>query len=192
MLPKRERAAFLMSVEELFALAKQQGRQVYFWTFTWAEPMAYWCYGPSWHRFSRWLVRDYTSDDFAALRVWERHPQGHGLHVHMLCNERLDVNHMRQGAVHFGLGYVLHVRKAIPKDAGYLSKYMTKDGRIPGVRQWAKLGNWEHVKCCDLEFHSKEADHFRAVNALFRAHGMTGHQAYVASRVFVEKEWRQP
>lgn len=177
-----------MSVEELFDQAKRDKKQVYFWTFTWPLAMSYWCYTRSWRKFTDLLWKQYTSEEFAGLRIWERHPVHGGLHVHMLCNERLYVGLMRRLARHCGLGFVLHVRKARADDGQYMAKYMTKDGSIDGMRMWGKLGNWEHIKCGDLEFQSKEADKFRFVNGILRARGMSAAEAYNMTRVELSRD----
>lgn len=192
----------MMTVEEFFTIAQSQHKKCYFWTFTWPTPMSYWCYSKSWDRFVDLLNRNYTSEEFMAVRVWERHPEHGGLHIHMLCNERLYVGLMRRLARHCGLGFVLHVAPVrdgyvVPGGlkvgpsvsvARYMSKYMTKDGAIDGLRLWGKLGQWEHVKCSDLEFRSKEADAFRSANAFFRDRGMNAREAYNHTRVFLSRD----
>lgn len=173
-LPDRSKAAFIMSAEELF----ERNGKLYFWTFTWPDAMPVWCYANSWDRFAHSLIQNYTRDDFEALRVWERHPGGHGIHVHALCNERLDVNLIRELTVRYGLGKVVHVRKAVRKDVSYLTKYMTKDQAIPGLRMWAKMGCWAHVKGSDLEFESKECAEWQTNYRAARAAGGNGGEAF--------------
>jgi len=102
-------------------------------------------------------LRKYTSDAFCGVRVFERHPNRGGLHVHMLCNERFYVGLARRLAAHCGLGRVLHVRLATLQDAEYVAKYVTKDEKIFGVRQWASFGDWESCRNRDLTFTSKGA-----------------------------------
>ncbi len=155
-LPSRSKAAFLMSAEALAEISQR----LYFWTFTWAEILPVSECRRTWNRFTN-LLHGNTSERFAALRVWELHPGGHGLHVHMLTNERIDVNVVRCLLARAGMGVVCHVRGARLGDEAYMAKYMRKGRRIPGVRQWAKLGKWQHVRCGGLVFESQEANFFR-------------------------------
>ena len=154
----KSRAAFLFSAQRLAEIS----RRLYFWTFTWEEEwLALEIYRRSWNRFTTALQRR-TKADFAALRVWEEHQGGHGLHVHMLANERLDVNLVRVLAKRAGIGRI-NVRRAVQRDAEYLAKYMTKRGKIRGVRQWAALGNWQHTKVSDVEVESDDGKLLRTI-----------------------------
>lgn len=174
LLPQRSTAAFRMSCEELF----ERNRKVFFWTFTWPDAMPHWCYSRSWERFIDCLRRRYTSNEFQALRVWEKHPQGHGLHVHMLCNERLGVNMVRRIAVHFGLGRVLHARRARHADSLYMSKYLSKDLGVTGLRMWAKIGKWQHCPKNELKFDSLTCREWQTNFRCARAGGANGGEAF--------------
>jgi hypothetical protein len=155
----RSQIAFLKSAEVLESCTGQ----LYFWTFTWKEkdlPIPE--YRRTWNRFTVALRRRLPLG-FKALRVWERHPGGHGLHVHMLSTIRMDLGMVRLLLERAGMGIVCHVAKAQTGCAKYLAKYLTKQGRIRGVKQWSKLGKWQHVLCGSIVFKSKEADFFRNI-----------------------------
>jgi hypothetical protein len=85
------------------------------------------------------------------------------MHVHMLSNLRMDLRMVRFLLRRAGMGIVCHVRIVGKGYALYMSKYMTKEGRIKGVKQWSKLGKWQHVLCGDLVFILKDADLLRNI-----------------------------
>lgn len=193
-----------MSCEVLFEEAKRLHRRVYFWTFTFPDAEAHWCVSKAWNRFSGKLWEKYTSQDFMALRVWEVHPSefSHGLHVHMLCNERISIHLMRRLCAHYGLGHCW-VRQAhaepwrgkdgqvYPSDLDYTAKYIGKMNMRPQhVHVWSKLGAWEHVKCSDLEFQSAQAADFRDANQRLRGMGMDARQAWGFARVMINGRTR--
>jgi hypothetical protein len=180
----RSHAAFLFSAE---MLAEQSG-WLYFWTFTWARRLELEEYRRTWNQFSTLLQR-HSSPDFKGLRHWERHPRGHGLHVHMLTNERIDVNLVRQLTVRCGLGKVVHVRRGSLKDAKYMSKYMTKSGRIKGVRMWAALGHWEHSLVKNVRDKSKEADFYRKIYHSPDVQALPPNKRWLETRRLVELLW---
>ncbi len=90
------------------------------------------------------------------LRTFEMHEE-HGLHVHMVTNERINVVEVRILAEKAGWGRI-HVKPIRPEGALYLGKYLTKDGRPPcfkGWRLWAAFGPWKWSKVKDLRFESE-------------------------------------
>jgi len=69
------------------------------------------------------------------VRVFERHPGGHGYHVHFVTSERLAVTNLRLRTAQAGFGRI-HVRRIPGERAGYVAKYLTKQHGCPGVRMW--------------------------------------------------------
>jgi hypothetical protein len=81
------------------------------------------------------------------LRVFELHEE-HGLHVHVMTNQFVDVNVARQLAMQAGWGRV-HVVRMASDHAGYLAKYLSNDRPecLQQWRLWAGFGKrWEWTK----------------------------------------------
>lgn len=70
------------------------------------------------------------------VRVFEKHPRGHGYHVHFVTSERIDVDELRPRAERVGFGRV-HVKRIPARSARYVAKYLTKQRGEVGVRLWA-------------------------------------------------------
>jgi len=75
----------------------------------------------------------------ACVRVFERHPGGHGYHVHFVAAQRLEVGELRPRAESVGFGRI-NVRRIPGAAATYIAKYLTKQRGCPGVRMWAAVG----------------------------------------------------
>lgn len=73
------------------------------------------------------------------VRVFERHPGGHGYHVHFVTANRLDVEALRPRAEQAGFGRI-NVKRLPGTAAEYISKYLTKQRTLPGVRLWSCVG----------------------------------------------------
>ena len=67
------------------------------------------------------------------VRVSELHEE-HGLHVHLLTNQFIDVNTAREIALKAGWGRI-HVMQMPPEHAGYVGKYLSKE-RPPCFNSW--------------------------------------------------------
>jgi len=157
---RKKEIAFLMSMKMVMDSAKR----CYFWTLTPA-----WLMGDN--RFSRaveafctaWRnhMRDKHGLDkagwgpgFKAIRVYEPFKSGF-LHCHMVCNTRLPVREIRRIALGTGIG-IVDVRRCNSGIADYLCKYLRKENALPGVRTWAKWGDWQHVQVNNVEVDSHE------------------------------------
>lgn len=134
----------------------ERGRSVYLWTFTTADaPEPREC-ALRWKKAVSQLTR---AIDFFGVRVFEMHPSGHGMHVHLVTSRRFDVNLVRGITTRCGFGRI-NV-KAIPSSAAnYVAKYLGKQRaclavQLPrGVRAWAIVGRkffggYTRVKDCD-------------------------------------------
>lgn len=74
------------------------------------------------------------------VRVFERHPGGHGSHVHFVVAARLEVTDLRARIARAGFGRD-HAKRIPGKRARYIAKYLTKRAQsVPGVRRWACVG----------------------------------------------------
>lgn len=93
-------------------------------------------------------------ENFMALRVFEPFKSGY-LHCHFVTNCRIGVRQMRRLAEGTGIGRI-DVRVCNVGVADYLCKYLRKDHVLPGLRTWAKWGNWQHVCVNNVEIDSRE------------------------------------
>lgn len=126
---------------------------VYLWTFTRveADPVAVSCV--EWNKLSKRLVRECG---LYGVRVYELHPGGHGLHVHLVTGRRFDVGAVRAVVDRLGWGR-LDVKRVPWKRRHYVAKYVTKAaraGELAGRRLWATLGRGpcERVRCQDVAY----------------------------------------
>jgi len=156
-LMKKGQYAFAATFETFWA---RPGRK-YFWTFTPDGYMGDKEFSTSWHRFMTRLNAWGCEYDWAGLRVFEPFQSGF-LHCHAVFDYRFPVRAMRRLAEHTGIGRI-HVRRAVATDGSYLEKYIRKEnGRLgSGIRQWAKLGDWQHTRVKDVEIISDQAALFR-------------------------------
>lgn len=132
--------------------------QLYFWTFTRRKCEDVKHVRKSWNKALTYIKR--ACPTFCGVRVFELHPGGHGLHVHVVTNARFDVRVVRSALRKTGWGRMhvmrLHGSK-VKTTAGYCSKYCTKAKRpecLKGWRLWAPFGKWEHCRCLDVAYDS--------------------------------------
>ena len=177
--PERSKQAFLFSFVRLWDAC---GGKLYFWTFTPAMLYTDKAFARCWNRFFTRLAYYQQRHDFMGLRVFQRFKKG-DLHVHMVCNQRFYVGVLRRLCCGTGMGKVLHVRKASADDAVYLSRYMSRDFAFVGVRDWAKLGDWEHTRGIDLVAGGADAAEFASLMVQFGG----GQEGYCRARVAQER-----
>ena len=139
----KSKAAFLFSSKTL----GQQ--QLFLWTFTFKEVLPVKETRKRWNHLLTLLLR--TWPKLQGLRVFELHEE-HGLHVHLLTNQFIDVNRARELAQQAGWGRI-HVKRARREQAGYLAKYLSKERPecLKRWRLWAGFGaGWEWTKVKDV------------------------------------------
>lgn len=122
--------------------------------------------GRAYQLFQRDLVRMYDGN-VGGIRVFEPHPGGHGLHVHVLLNRRVNVHQVKRLTRKHGLGRD-DVQDKVGRDAAqYLCKYLWKGGPTvsPGVRRWASFGAVRKVRVKNVHVDSSEAEHMRILTA---------------------------
>lgn len=123
----------------------------YLWTFTFRNRLEVSDACGRWQDLQRDLVR---SVGFQGVRVYELHPGGHGLHIHVITSGRHDVRAVRHYAESAGFGRI-HVKPLPATGADYVAKYLTKARRSPelkGRRLWACLGfKGAKVRDCVLD-----------------------------------------
>jgi hypothetical protein len=139
----KSKAAFLFSSQ---TLGKQQ---LYLWTFTFADLLGVKETRKRWNHLLTLLLR--TWPNLQGLRVFELHKE-HGVHVHLVSNQFIDVNRARELACQAGWGRI-HVCRMPSEHAGYLAKYLSKDRPecLKRWRLWAGFGrDWESTKVKDV------------------------------------------
>lgn len=139
----KSKAAFLFASK---TLGKQQ---LFFWTFTFKDVLAVKDTRKRWNHLLTLLLRRWPN--LQGLRVFELHRE-HGLHVHLLTNQFIDVNEARELAERAGWGRV-HVKRVATEHAGYLGKYLSKERPecLRRWRLWAGFGaEWEWTKVKDV------------------------------------------
>jgi len=141
---KKTKAAFLLSCR---ALSKPG--PLFQWTFTFEEVVAAKIARKRWNHLLTLLLRSWPT--LQGIRVFELHEE-HGLHVHAIVNQRIDVNVVRELATQAGWGRV-HVKQIPAYQASYIGKDLTKK-RAPflrGWRLWAAFGNgWQPTKAKNI------------------------------------------
>jgi hypothetical protein len=139
----KSKAAFLFASQ---TLGKQQ---LFLWTFTFKELLAVKETRKRWNHLLTLLLR--TWPELQGLRVFELHEE-HGLHVHVITNQFIDVNRARELAMQAGWGRI-HVTRMPSEHAGYLAKYFSKKRPecLHRWRLWAGFGSgWEWTKVKDV------------------------------------------
>jgi len=137
----KSQAAFLLS-------ARRMGDRTHMWTFTFEEVYSVPEACGRWRDACRALVREAS---FYGLRVFELHPGGHGVHVHVLTDKYFPVQVLRPIAQRFGFGRV-NVIKDVPVEYG--AKYLTKADRpgcFRGRRLWAAFGGIDSCKVKNIK-----------------------------------------
>jgi hypothetical protein len=139
----KSKAAFLFASK---TLGKQQ---LYLWTFTFKDVLAVKEARKRWNHLLTLLTR--TWNGLQGLRVFELHEE-HGLHVHLVTNQFIDVNRARELATRAGWGRI-HVARMPSEHAGYVAKYLSKERPecFKRWRLWAGFGSgWEWTKVKDV------------------------------------------
>ena len=139
----KSQAAFLFASK---TLGKQQ---LFFWTFTFKEVLAVKDTRKRWNHLLTLLLRRWPN--LQGLRVFELH-KDHGLHVHLLTNQFIDVSEARLLGERAGWGRI-HVKRVATDQAGYLAKYLSKERPecLKRWRLWAGFGaGWEWTKVKDV------------------------------------------
>jgi hypothetical protein len=139
----KSKAAFLLASQ---TLGKQQ---LFLWTFTFKELLAVKETRKRWNHLLTLLLRAWP--ELQGLRVFELHEE-HGLHVHLITNQFIEVNRARELATRAGWGRI-HVTRMPSEHAGYLAKYLSKHRAecLKRWRLWAGFGaGWEWTKVKDV------------------------------------------
>lgn len=161
---QKSKHAFQFSAQRLAEMLPK----LYMWTFTYSEAISFDEARLRWKRFVGHPLRGFTVSfpHCSGLRVFELHPGkrildqelSHGLHIHMLVNQRLDVNIIRLKWHHFSKGPGrIHVTEVEKGKECYVAKYLGK-GRseyMRGIRVWAPVGYCDASKVSDIVVDSR-------------------------------------
>jgi len=166
-LPSKSRFAFDCSVESLAA----ESKWLYLWTFTFPEALDVDVARKRWSRFLKtfnmWRRRDGRGVDLRGLRVFELHPKGHGLHIHVLNRAFWGVDSVRRlWQLPGSGGGRVHVKRIPVSRAFYAGKYLRKAGRAEcfrGVRMWASFGGLDYCRVRDVQVESNWTRTYRAL-----------------------------
>jgi hypothetical protein len=159
MLPTKSKVAFLFSAERLF----EEFPVVTFWTFTVPDVIGYREFMGRWHRLLKLLKKHRIGHP--GLRVVERHPGGHGFHIHALIGGRMPIRKVLKLGNTTGFGR-LGVEIADQGSGKYLAKYLTKSQRkwFPkGARIWGFTGGWKGCQVRDIKVESTFTENCRVV-----------------------------
>ena len=156
-LPSKSRFAFQQSVE---AIPVNRKGHIYLWTFTFKECIDVDIARKAWSAFLKhlrqWKKR--RGGAFHGFRVFELHPGGHGLHIHVVTSCYWFVNEIRALWQHSSIGGGRVNAKPIPANrAKYAGKYLSKAGRSPcfrGARMWQAFGGQEYTRVKDVKVES--------------------------------------
>lgn len=147
--PSKSRFAFECSSKDIRPNRKGH---IYLWTFTFAEVVEIAQARKYWIAFLKKFRERKMHKFFQGLRVFEMHPGGHGLHIHVITANFLRVNEVRALWHEFGGGRI-NVKPIPWERRNYLAKYLSKSGRpqcLKGVRLWAAFGGFDHTRVKDV------------------------------------------
>ena len=120
-------------------MEKQRGK-LRLWTFTLSDAVpierARELWSDIWARRLRRL-------GFSGVRVFELHPGGHGLHVHLVTSKYIRVENVRSALIGTAWGRI-DVQPLDPGSANYVAKYLRKGERpecMKGCRLWSTVGD---------------------------------------------------
>lgn len=152
-IPSKTKVAFDFSAE---AIRPNRHGNIFLWTFTFAEALDVEEGRRRWSHFLDKIRKRKKYFGFCGLRVFELHPGGHGLHIHVLTHCFLLHRVVREIWKSCGGGFVWVV--PIPANrAKYAGKYLRKSGRpicFKGVRMWAAFGGMDHTRVKDVQVDS--------------------------------------
>lgn len=152
----KSHAAFLFSAQRLFAIHAK----VYFWTWTFKTAKCDWQYPYLYDKIMTELRGQFHGSEnggLQGLRVLEHH-ETHGLHYHLLLNERVPVALLKRIGLKYGLGRI-SVMRCNPDTAWYLAKYLTKGdepfyrggGITTHTKRWHCVGGFQGCRKSDVE-----------------------------------------
>jgi len=123
-------------MQDLFASSPR----CYFWTFTFCETQPVWRAAQAWTMLQRRMFDHFGK--FQGVRVAEMH-QDHGLHFHVVINQRLPVGLIRWMAKRYGFGRIeVQAVRSQAATTRYLVTYLAKGEALPcpGMRRWTRMG----------------------------------------------------
>lgn len=132
---------------------------LHMWTFTRREACDYKVFRAEWNKLLTYLVRFFKrrGKQWSGVRVYEVHPgkweeHSHGLHAHVVCNKRYDVEVVMDACRAAGWGRC-HVVRVRPGSEYYVTKYLGKK-REPSLKGWrltATFGMAKRARLSDIQ-----------------------------------------
>jgi len=161
------------ALEENIRMLFERGA-VRFWTFTLPVAVDPKTASKMWCDLSRDLVRNLG---FSGVRVFELHPGGHGLHVHLVTSGYFKINEVRHYCRLHGFGRV-SVELCRGDDSERLSRYMSKylskqvkaykGSEVKGMRWYATFGKMpDKVRIGDVKIKSFLSELFQVIPSFF-------------------------
>ena len=158
----RRYIAFMSNVD---AIANGKNRKLHLWTFTFADAVDVVELRTRWNKLLTYLRR--WNPRWSGVRVYEMHPgkwgwRSHGVHVHVITNERFDITGVLKCVKQAGWGRT-NVTK-VPYDRRfYAGKYLNK-ARTPCLKGWRlmacfNLPAWSRLR--DIVLNSTRSRLFR-------------------------------
>jgi len=147
----KSKEAFLFSVQRL---ASETTGPLFLWTFTFRNvPESDDWALDQWAKACMSGARDFKG--VHGLRVCELH-RDHGIHFHLLLNQRFPVGRMLEIFWPFGFGRI-EVKEADIGAGEYMAKYLTKKGKLPFCgrrRKWGAFGGFRPCRLKDVQVDS--------------------------------------
>lgn len=124
--------------------------------------------------------------NWGGTRVFEVHPEGHGLHAHWVMRGRMPWDLMQRAALDAGLGKIVHVdpKPCSLATAYYLACYLTKGDKIRGCIQWKNIGHYEGIRKKDI---TQDSDRIREIKAWTQIYRQQGKHRFVAYRLALQQ-----
>jgi hypothetical protein len=163
----RTKCAFNFSAEELIP---SRNGNLYMWTFTYEEVLDVKEAKKRWSKFQNGISHRQKRGkamELAGLRVFQMHPGGHGLHVHLATGCYLHISWMRRLWRKAGGGRI-HVTPIAHNRVGYLARYLGRAARpycLKGARLWAKFGKFNASRVKDIVIESDWTRTYRLLAA---------------------------
>jgi hypothetical protein len=156
------------------------GGWAYLWTLTTADEVELKELSQRWRKL---IWNGFTP----CVRVFEKHPKGHGYHVHFVTAERISVDELRLKTEAAGFGRI-HVRRIPGKKAEYIAKYLTKQrSTVPGIRMWSCVG-FKGTNAKDVVIENKEWDDLKLIMSYYPAPG--GYNFYARLNLAKQRLWK--
>jgi len=167
----------------------------YLWTITAPDVIPDSWFGRAFRKFILEIhhaqEKGFFRQDWGGVRVYEVHEKraGGGLHVHWVVRGYMDYWTVRKASDWAGFGRIdVNPKPVTPRVCYYLANYLTKNGKIRGVRQWGNIGTYDGIGKRDIIVESPRIDRIKALQAFHRSEGKHRFTAYRLAVQEVEEQ----